>query len=1357
MRLPCLLHRIAVLALVVFTSAAAAAPEVPAPLDGWRGWALQDQAYRACPLIAGQAGAAAADFLCAWPGVLSIAADAQGANLSQHWQVDAAGWIPLAGDAAHWPQQVTVNGRPAVVVDRAGPALWLEPGGHDLRAHIPWNERPQSLHVPEAAGLVSLSIDGALIMPVQRSGDELTLGRASAQASAADSLEVRVYRHLADDLPAVLATRVELSVSGALREEIVGPALPAGFAPLSLEADWPARLDGEGRLRVRVQPGRAVLMLRARALAPLEKVTLRPAAAPWPAQEIWSYAANPQLRMTAASGPIQVDPAQAGVPAQWRNLPAFALAGDAALTIEQRSRGLAGEQRNRLRLAREMWLDFDGAGWFARDQVSGQMVHGWRLDAAAPYVLERAEAATGTAAALLVTRGAQPQSSGVEWRTPQVALGAGLRLEPGAAHFPILGWQDSFEQVDTQLHLPWGYRLLGAPGADHVAGSWMSRWTLLDVFLAAVLGLLAWRALGVAGGIAALAYLLLGYQEPGAPLWSLLAVLTLVLIARELPPGKLARATGWLRNAALLVLVLVALPFIAAQIRQAVYPQLEGAVAPSHVDLESPAPSVARRAPPPAPPVPELSARSGAPAAPPPKMIERLRAPPASDDLNRYAASTVMQTGAGEPAWQLGHRYTLTWSGPVTPAQEVRLVIAPPWLVRPLRIVLVALLAFLLLRAARPALRLPGRAAAPLLIAALTLASPALVPSAQAQGFPPQTLLDELRTRLSEAPECAPACATIASAEVAASEGTIEVALEIHAAHASAVPLPFDSGALTLVGVRVDGTPREGIARHREAWLLALPRGVHRVDLRFGAEAERIALTFPLQPMRLHFAGSGWQASGLANARLQGDTLTLVRMRERGAPAPGTGAQQFDPYVRVERTLELGLDWRVHTRVLRLAPREGGFAVGVPLLAGEHVSSAGVDVEDGKAQVGFASDQAEVAWTSSLDKGERLALVAPPLGARAEVWRLRVNPVWHLTHAGVPASAPEESGNPDAPHEFAFHPLPGETLQLAIDRPEAVSGATRAIDAVTLQHQVGQRAATSTLDLTMRASQGGEHAIGLPADAEVLAVSRNGELLNLRPREGRLSLPLVPGRQVFEIRFQQDQRVAPASTTPAVALELPAANIDLAMQLPQDRWLLATTGPAAGPAVLYWGELLVMLMVAFALSRLRRSPLRLHEWILLGLGFSTFSWVALLLVVAWLFALDRRAHADIASPRLFNLAQVGLALLTLVALACLFASIQHGLLGQPDMHVAGNGSWSQDDLRWFADQSSNLLPVARAISLPLWAYQLAMLAWALWLASALLRWVRRGFAAWMRGGYWRQTAPVARIDLPDSEPPMPGA
>jgi hypothetical protein len=318
-----------------------------------------------------------------------------------------------------------------------------------------------------------------------------------------------------------------------------------------------------------------------------------------------------------------------------------------------------------------------------------------------------------------------------------------------------------------------------------------------------------------------------------------------------------------------------------------------------------------------------------------------------------------------------------------------------------------------------------------------------------------------------------------------------------------------------------------------------------------------------------------------------------------------------------------------------------------------------------------------------------------------------------------------------------FHPLPGETLTLKITRPDPTQGAVRAIDAVTVNSEVGQRSATQMLAFSLRASQGGEQTITLPATAEVLSVGRDGEMLNLRAQDGKLSLPVKPGSQRFEVRFRDNSEAGFVAHTPALALGLPAANIDLGLQLPADRWLLLTTGPAVGPAVLYWGELVVLVALAWALARTRRTKLRFIDWLLLGLGFSTFSWGALLIVVAWLFAFDWRGRNQSSTIRWrFNGVQVALAALTGLALVALISAIPQGLLGEPDMHVVGNSS-VPTALRWFADRSSDALPQATAISLPLCVYKVLMLARALWLANALIGWLREGFSAWTRGGYWK--------------------
>ncbi len=96
---------------------------------------------------------------------------------------------------------------------------------------------------------------------------------------------------------------------------------------------------------------------------------------------------------------------------------------------------------------------------------------------------------------------------------------------------------------------------------------------------------------------------------------------------------------------------------------------------------------------------------------------------------------------------------------------------------------------------------------------------------------------------------------------------------------------------------------------------------------------------------------------------------------------------------------------------------------------------------------------------------------------------------------------------------------------------------------------------------------------------------------------------------------------------------------------------------------------------------------------------------------------------------------------TVLALVALVTAVQSGLLGQPDMQVTGNGS-SEAALYWYLDRSGAVLPRPWVVSLPTLVYRGAMLAWALWLASACLAWIRWGWGAFASGGLWRPKAKV---------------
>ena len=63
------------------------------------------------------------------------------------------------------------------------------------------------------------------------------------------------------------------------------------------------------------------------------------------------------------------------------------------------------------------------------------------------------------------------------------------------------------------------------------------------------------------------------------------------------------------------------------------------------------------------------------------------------------------------------------------------------------------------------------------------------------------------------------------------------------------------------------------------------------------------------------------------------------------------------------------------------------------------------------------------------------------------------------------------------------------------------------------------------------------------------------------------------------------------------------------------------------------------------------------------------------------------------------------------------------------------------------------------VSVPLLVYRLFMLAWALWLALALLRWARWIWDCFTQGGLWRswprRMPPALPTPYPDANEPAP--
>lgn len=1335
-----------VLLLLSIAAPASAGPDVPEPLKPWTSWALHGKEEALCPTLQdADAGAAR----CAWPARLELVLDEKHGTWKQSWHLDAKSAVPLPGDDKRWPLDVTVDGKRAVVVPQSGvPHVELEPGDHVVAGTFAWDSLPESIQVPPETALLRLTLRGARIDEPNRDANGTVWLQKTLTAEEGERLDFVVHRKVVDEVPLLLTTRITLNVAGRNREVLLGKMLPPGFVPMSIDSQLPARVEPDTRLRVQARPGTWTIEVVARSEGPVTELARPNPDGPWrDGDEVWVFEAKSNLRLVDVQGVSAIDPQQTSLPDEWKKLPAYPLALGSKLRLVERRRGDAEPPPDHLTLVRTMWLDFDGKAFTVSDALGGSLHRASRLEMRPPTTLGRVSI---DGKDQFITH-LDDSKFGVEVRQGDLRVSADSRLEADPSDIPAVGWDHDFHSVSATLHLPPGFRLLHASGVDDVPGTWLKHWTLLELFLALVLAIGTWRLFGVKWGALALVTFALLFPESDAPKYVLIPVLLCEALVRALDhtlkkqesPGRgllfVRRAAGVARAASATLLVLVAIPFLVSHVRSGLYPSLASEPVRGGSFDGNFAREPLEQAPAGDDLLEERKADEGGKG--------RASSPSSSSSSNAYKQfnakvydpSSMVQTGPGRPRWSFTE-VPLKWSGPVDRAQRLHLYLLSPAMNAALAIVRALLLVVLVVRLVpvRPKKMKDdgGGTRLGFAVAGVALTLFFLPSTARAQAVPDKEVLEELSRRILEAPSCAPTCASSSRMLIDASASGLRVRIEIEAGAPTAIPLPT-SAQWSPDDVLLDGKPARALTRTDDGrvWI-AVEKGWHQALL-VGRlpDRELVQLNLPLKPHHVEAQAEGWRVEGIHEDGLADDNLQLTRVRTSKSNAtlePG----QLPPFVRIERTLLIGLDWQVLTKVVRLSPLGSAIVLEVPLLAGESVTTSDVRVAGGKAQLNLPPQTQEVSWKSVLDPRSPVLLSAPKSASWTELWRLDMSPIWHADFEGVPVV--HASGSSSIPE---WRPWPGESVAVKVSRPDGVTGSTLTIDESTYQLEPGLRATDATLELKMRSSRGAQHAITLPEGSVLESLMVNEATQPIQQEGRKVTLPIAPGSQTVKLKWRMPVSMAFVFTAPVVDLGAPSVNASTIVTMPEGRWLLALRGPRLGPVVLAWSLLGVVLVVAAVIGMMKRTPLKIWQWMLLAVGLSQLSVVAAAIVVGWLHLVAWRERKLDLDLHAFNIRQLVLVLSTGVVFILLLVAVHQGLLGSPDMQVRGNGSYASS-LRWFTDRPSGVLASdVRVISAPMLVYRVAMLAWALWLALSVVGWLRWAFRAFGTGGFWRRPPP----------------
>lgn len=1321
-----------VFALNIATLPLASGQEIPEELDRWRSWVLHGHEEKLCPVNFNDGSVVR----CQWPSRLELSVSNEGGHFEQRWQLFAPGWVALPGDADAWPLSVAVDGSSVAVMNRGGVAsIHLLPGSHRINGRFAWPRMPDMVRVPPSVGLLSLVVDGRKIdSPLVDDQGRLWLNERQSTDVQTERQVVRIFRLIDDSIPMRITTAVHLDVSGPSREIRIKSVLMENAVPMHIQSPLPLLIDTDGSLLVQVRPGRWELRLVARLPEAVHKLTY--GQTPY-GNEIWSFQPRHHLRMVEISGAQRVEPGQTEMPPEWRRLPAYLIESGSVLILKEIRRGDPQPAPNRLALQRRLWLDFDGGGFTIEDRISGRLNRQWWLAVTPPMHLGRV-AIDGKDQ--VISAQGEGRAAGVQLRRGDLDLLAESRLAERTISFPVVGWDHDFDDVIATLNLPPGWRLLAASGIDRASDTWFQRWSLLDFFLVLIIALAVFKLRDWRWGLLALATMALTFHEAGAPRLVWLNILAVLALQPMLPSGWIKRMVTFWGFCAMVTLVVLTVPFMANQIRWGIYPQL----APRHTF------SAFREAR-----APAGSENDGVMALPPVETKATAKPLRAGRDQKEdrslrpvwaHDPDALIPTGPGLPDWTW-HEIDLEWNGPVAKDQQVHFYLLSPWVNLFLALLRVALIALLIgglfdwrpwVSRIRQAVVSGGTA---LVIVALLAGVPTAPARASEAGFPPSELLDALRQRLLAPADCLPYCADISRLELAVAGDELQLLLKTHAATTTAVPLPANRSSWAPEQILLDNAPISGLARDDGGLLWAVvPRGLHTiVMLGSVAQLETVQIPLPLKPHVAAYSADGWEATGILPDGSVGSSIQLTRIRPTHTRAnTAIDKTALHPFLHVTRHLQLDTHWQVHTTIERVTATGVPVVASVPLLAQESLTTAGLHVEQGRALINMSPEQTIVRFSSTLPTVPKIELTAPRAVPWTESWVLNVSPIWRCEFSGLDAIHHQDE---TAHWQPQWKPWPGETLSIQISRPEALGGQTVTIQQVRLVHTPGRRHSQSELTLTIRTSHGGQHTIELPSRANLQSVQIDKKSLPVQQDQEWVTFPLQPGDQEVVVAWNSLTPFRLLHRTPEIKIGEEAVNAKVRINMPAKRWILLTGGPRWGPAVLFWSYLAVVALAAFGLSRVSITPLKGWQWLLLGLGLTQVPVVMSLFVVGWLLAMGLKTRQSAPKYWLtFNAMQFGMIVLTLIALICLFEAVHAGLIGQPEMQIAGNGS-TEAMLNWTQDRVATLMPQPWVVTLPVWVYRCLMLAWSLWLALSLLAWLKWGWQCFAKDGLWRKKPP----------------
>ncbi len=1304
---------------------------IPPSLIEWQNWVLDDVKDRECP-IDYQSG----DSRCSWFRDINISLDGNKLdfNISITLYKNQTK-VPLPSVHLSWVESVMVDSKRAIVLDNQSKAtLILDKGVHTISGSIILKDNVKYIQLPQYVVLVNLYKDGQKVSNLSiDKNSKLWLDKSGSSKIEKGTLSVSIYRTIIDGHPLKMKSYLHLSVSGKMRSAILDGIVLDKFLPTAISSSLDATIIDNNRLKVELKAGEWEIMIDSYTPYNLTALNKSKGEFIYDNQEVWSMESNPNYRTVEINGATPIDPAQTSLPQEWRVLPTY-LVDDKVFNIKELYKSAKQQQKNKFNLKRHIWLDFDGGGYTISDNISAKISQIRRLESS--NILDLGSISINNKPTLITTLDGSLKK-GVELREENLDIEAYSRYNGDITMLPISGWNEKFSSITTTLHLPIGWELFASFGSDKKGSAWVDKWDLMDIFLVMLLAIGIYQMYGIVWSIpATLFIILLWHESDDAPTMIWLSVLLFVALLRVLEEGRLRSIIKFFMSIVLIITISKVLSFSIYEIRTALYPQLEK-VNYSNSAIFSPIletnrayqeKKILRRE------KEIIDYMESSMPMPLPKISKSQN----QIMQNRIDPNAVVQTGVGKPTWSW-NSHNFYWQSAVGSDERLELWFISPTISKILKVLNIIGMLFLLymfLREFTKSITVKLNRDGAKIWALILILN--FYPNTLKADIPSNDMLIKLKEKLITPPTCLPNCASIERVRLDIIEDVLDINLDISAGTNISLPIFGNRNIWLPTTVMVDGKVANiNIDNSGELWVM-LSKGVHKINLNGSIKGyEKIMLSSLLSLHNLKTTSSNklWSISSDYKSYIEINNLKEQKVREKEK-------SKVQPMIEVSRTLYFGQRWYIDTEVKLLNYINKPYTLTYKLLKNESILNKDIELKDSNVILHLDNKNSYYNWRSSLPITKSLELNFDKNSKHSEIWKMDISSIWDIKYDGLEAIEQLKIGTILMP---LFKPWQGDKLKLTMEKAKAVKGENLTIQSSQLKIIQSSRYRDITLDLNLKSSKAGQYSIIIDGIKELKPTIIDDKTHYLKINGGKVSIPLQAKSQKVKISWREEIGSDISYQFPHIKLNKESVNSNISLTLPYNRWILWSSGPTLGPAVLIWGVILALILFAIILGRFKGTPLKSSDWVLLGLGVSTTSIFIMIPVIIWIFALKFREQKSSSLKGGYrNLYQILLVILTFIALSTIISAVSIGLLGNPDMMIMGNSSYG-GYLNWYSDRIYNDIAQPTIISLSIWYYRVLMLIWAIWIAFSLIKWLKWAWIVFSSGNIWVKREKRVRI------------